>query len=75
MLKEMKVIWDKFQDQSLGLEGVTKEEVLALKTALEKVDVKKLTAEEQEVQELLQGANLENHKSVVGGLYNLFLYA
>lgn len=75
MLKEMKVIWDKFQDQNLGLEDVTKEEVLALKTALEKLNVKKLTAEEQEVQELLQDANLENHKSVVGGLYNLFLYA
>lgn len=75
MLKEMKVIWDKFQDQNLNLDAVTEEDVLALKTVIEKVDVKELTAEEKEVQELLQDVDLKNHKSVVGGLYNLFLYA
>ena len=75
MLKEMKVIWDKFQDQKLSLDDVTEEEVLSLKTSIEKMDSKDLTEEEKEVKELLQGADLKMHKAVVGGLYNLFLYA
>ena len=71
----MKVIWDKFEDQNLSLDDVTEKEVLALKTAIERVDAKKLTNEEKAVQELLQGMNLEKHKSVVARLYDIFIYA
>lgn len=74
MLKEMKVVWDKFQDQKLSLDDVTEEEVLSLKTSIEKMDSKDLTEEEKEVKELLQGADLKMHKAVVARLYDIFVY-
>ena len=74
-IKEMQVIWDKFQDQSLSLDAVTKQEVQALKRAISGVDSKSLTDEEREVQQVLMRADWKDHFAVVARLYDLFMYA
>lgn len=76
MLKEMEVIWNKFQNQELKMEDVTEEELIALREALTKKKrlEKKLTEEENRALHVTNLVGNKAHEQVTSALYDAYYY-